>query len=303
MAFLIRPKAPETEQSDKMGDAVEEPVLMISPPGQAIDNFKKCQYLGHIEDKLVKNTSTDPAVKMREIHFIANKAMSQVHKDHKHRALGFSSCYVTSEGIYLYEAEQKVNVKPTCSWSRSAREIYCVVMGARSALFKNQLACIMRFVAGPNGKVQLAKDGSIAVDCCVIEFHHDRKNRAAKFHKACEQMMKALLFAEMSKIDEIDAAAKEETKGDEGGEIVGGYMDVPIAAPSEEFGDEPPAGYMDVPEPNMAIGKAARRRISLSVEEGGDYLQVVVASMGATSLGDALAGIDDDDDEDPADAE
>jgi hypothetical protein len=106
----------------------------------------------------------------------------------------------------------------------SHTEIYCVVMGARSALFKNQLACIMRFVAGPNGKVQLAKDGSIAVDCCVIEFHHDRKNRAAKFHKACEQMMKALLFAEMSKIDEIDAAAKEETKGDEGGEIVGGYM-------------------------------------------------------------------------------
>jgi hypothetical protein len=51
------------------------------------------------------------------------------------------------------------------------------------------------------------------------------------------------------------------------------------------------------------LQKAARRRISLSVEEGGDYLQVVVASMGATSLGDALAGIDDDDDEDPADAE
>lgn len=89
----------------------------------------------------------------------------------------------------------------------------------------------MRFVAGPNGKVQLAKDGSIAVDCCVIEFHHDRKNRAAKFHKACEQMMKALLFTEMSKIAEIDAAAKEETKGDEGGEIVGGYM---VGAPRSE---------------------------------------------------------------------
>ena len=58
----------------------------------------------------------------------------------------------------------------------------------------------------------------------MIEFHHDRKNRAAKFHKACEQMMKALLFTEMAKIDAIDQAAKDETKGDEGGEIVGGYM-------------------------------------------------------------------------------
>lgn len=278
--------------------------MILQPPGQAIDTFKKCQYLGHITDRLAKNTSKDPSVKMREIHSVANKAMHAVHKDHKHRHLGFSSCYVTSEGIYLYEAEEKINVKPTLSWSRAAREIYCVVMGARSALFKNQLACIMRFIPKDDGTVSLDKDGVIEVDCCVIEFHHDRKNRAAKFHKACEQMMKALLFAEMSKLEiaEVDAAAAAETHGGTDGEIVGGYMDVPVSGSSDAAAAP---GYMDVPEPGShEIGKQARRRISQSIESGGDYLSVVVGEMPASpgvSLKDALDELDDDDDSDPAD--
>lgn len=289
-----------------MADAAAAPAsTIVQPPGQTINSFKKCQYLGHITDRLTKNTSPDAGQKMREIHLVANKAMHAVHKDHKHRHLGFSSCYVTSEGIYLYEAEEKINVQPKMSWSRAAREIYCVVMGARSALFKNQLACIMRFIPGADGKVALDKDGSIEVDCCVIEFHHDRKNRAAKFHKACEQMMKALLFAEMSKLEiaEVDDAAAAETKGGED-QIVGGYMDIPVAGAKKDD-DGVNSGYMDVPEPHE-IGKPARRRISQSVADGADYLQVVVGSMpgdSATSLKAALDKLDDDDESDPADSD
>ena len=71
--------------------------------------------------------------------------------------------------------------------------------------------------------------------------------------------MKALLFAEMSKleIDKIDEAASKETKGGETGEIVGGYMDIHVAdhAKKDDF-EEPDesGGYMEAPEPDLAIG-------------------------------------------------
>lgn len=49
--------------------------------------------------------------------------------------------------------------------------------------------------------------------------------------------------------------------------------------------------------------KAARRRISTSVEEGDDYMQVVVGALNDKSLNDALADLDDDDEADPADSD
>jgi len=101
---------------------------IVDIPGTVLGEFKKTQYLGHTEGMLTKEKPKD---RMKEIHEIANKAMHHVHKEHKHRHLGFAKCYVTTHGVYLYEAEEKVNVKAKQSWAKPAKDIYCVVLGKR----------------------------------------------------------------------------------------------------------------------------------------------------------------------------
>eukprot|EP00041_Stephanoeca_diplocostata_P007812 m.112813 g.112813 ORF g.112813 m.112813 type:complete len:270 (+) comp17043_c0_seq2:141-950(+) len=262
----------------------------VEVPGAMLGDFKKTQYLGHMEGML---TQEKPRDRIREIHELANKAMHHVHKENKHRHLGFAKCFVTSKGIYLYEAEEKVNVQATCSWSKEAKEIYCVVLGKRQHLFHNCLACIMRF-ADPTKKPVLP----VAVDCAVIEFHHDHKNRAAQFHKACEEMMKQLLYDEMAKLSVGDDAAAAEPAAE------------PAAAPAAEapapVSDVPP-GYMDVPQPINNVGKKARKSIDMSLDAGDDYMVVVAGNDvfddrlgdddGGASLADILKQVDEGEDD------
>jgi len=113
----------------------------------------------------------------------------------------------------------------------------------------------------------------VKMDCVVIEFHHDHKGRAAQFHKACEEMMKALLYDEMAKLD------------------INKDGDAPSVTADADAGDDDaaPVGYMDVPEPIQTVGKKARASIDASLEADNDYLCVVAGT------GFVVDGMDDDD--------
>lgn len=264
-----------------MTDAPETTAANVD--GVILGQYKKCQYLGHCELPLQEQ---DHKLRMKEIHTIANNAMHVVHKDHKHRHLGYSQCYVTTEGVYLYEAEKKDNTTPKLAWGKPCKEIYCVVMGKRTHLTHNQMACLMMF-ANPGSKPVFP----VPMECVIVEFHHDHKNAAAKFHKSCENMMKALLSNEMHKLAvgakdgavEADEVAED---ADVEGAVTenSNYFEVPVEG--------------EAPEIIESTGKKARASISAATEDGGnDYMTVVIADTGGMgTLADALA--EDSSDED-----
>merc|ERR1719272_880791 len=244
----------------------------VNVEGVILGQFKKCQYLGHCELPLKEE---DHKARMQEIHNVATQAMHQVHKDHKHRHLGYSQCYVTTNGVYLYEAEKKEAATPKLAWSKSCQEIYCVVMGKRTHLTHNQMACMLMF-ANPGAKPVFP----VPMQCVVVEFHHDHKNAAAKFHKSCENMMKALLSNEMHKMAAGANAGDEVTEDtDVEGAVTenSNYFEVPVEG--------------EAPEIIAGTGKKARASISAATEDGGnDYMTVVTADMGGMRmLSDALA--------------
>lgn len=247
----------------------EPTVTAETVPGVILGQFKKTQYLGHMVLPLAEKNHEK---RMIEIHNIAGKAMHHVHKDHKHRHLGYSQCYVTTEGVYLYESEEKSNELPTLSWGKTCKEIYCVVMGKRTHLTHNQLACVMMFEK-PGEKPVFP----VPMECVIIEFHHDHSNKAARFHKACEDMMKALLSTEMHKL-----TLKEKTETDDSAET-----------PSVEDAITENTNYFEVPvegeapEVITAVGKKARASISAAA---GDYMTVVTAELSdGQSLEELLA--------------
>lgn len=265
--------APQHQSQQHTHTMAESVVTVDSVPGVILGQFKKTQYLGHIVLPLAER---DHKKRMVEIHNIAGKAMHDVHKDHKHRHLGYSQCYVTTEGVYLYEADEKVNTEPKLSWGKTCKEIYCVVMGKRTHLTHNQLACLMMFE-----KPLEKPTWPVSMECVVVEFHHDHKNKAARFHKSCEDMMKALLSNEMHKM-----TLKEKTEEDDGEDT-----------PAVEDAITENTNYFEVPvegeEPEVisTVGKKARASISAAA---GDYMTVVVADMDGDSLEDLLANDSDE---------
>eukprot|EP00040_Diaphanoeca_grandis_P030804 m.182875 g.182875 ORF g.182875 m.182875 type:complete len:283 (-) comp32136_c4_seq1:305-1153(-) len=264
-------------------------------PGTVLGSFKKAQLLG---SSTLSLTKVDPEQRMQEIHVIANQAMHDVHKTQKHRTLHYAKCYVSTDGIYLYEAEKK-DEKPTMKWSQSAKDIYCVVMGKRTLLTHNNMACLMMFQVAEGQKPRLP----CPMQCIVFEFRHDHKNRAAAFHKACENMMKNLLSAEMSKLavttdgkntedENVDGAVTEQSN----------YFEVPDSGDTnnddngrDDDDDEDDYKY----EVHNAVGKKARGSIQLSEDAGTDYLTVVVAERQDKGIGRSLSAMlaeqDDDD--------
>ena len=79
-----------------------------------------------------------PHLPVKPVHQ-ANKAMEKVHADHKHRHLGFSSCYVTSEGIYLYEVRFLANTThSTCTLIVLPSEVHSHMLHSHLPLFRRR---------------------------------------------------------------------------------------------------------------------------------------------------------------------
>lgn len=283
-----------------MADTTEFKDVPDNVPGVQVGAFKKAQLLGSCMSELTK---VDPTERMKEIHKVANKSMHDVHKAQKHRSLAYAKCYVSTEGIYIFEAEKK-ETQPVLKWSKTAKDIYCVVMGKRTLLTHNNMACLMMFNMKPGEKPRLP----CPMECVVFEFRHDHKNRAAQFHKACENMMKNLLSAEMSKMSVSDINAENLPTDDENvdGAVTeqSNYFEVPEPinhtndddAKSADGRDDDDDSY----EVHDSVGKKARGSICESEENGSDYLTVIVAERIDTkgvqrNLSDMLAEDSDED--------